>query len=77
VREALGWILCGLGVVCSLRVMAISGAQRQQMRSGALPRFESEYEHHRRLRNVPGYQALVFVGVALSLMGMYLIGMFG
>lgn len=76
-QEIVGWILCGLGVLCGLRVMAISARHRVPPEFDRRSVFESEYQHHKSLQQVPGFSLRVFLGLGLSLLGMNLIGMFG
>lgn len=76
-QETIGWILGGLGVLCGLRVMMISARHRVDPQFDRRSVFESEFQHHKTLQQVPGFTLLVFLGLGLSLLGMYLIGMFG
>jgi len=53
-QEILGWILCGPGVLCGLRVMAISARHRVPLEFDRRSVFESKYQHHKNLQQVPG-----------------------
>ena len=75
-QETIGWILCGFGALCSLRVLVISARYRVPPYLDRRPVFESEYAHHKTLGKVPGFNLLVFLGLGSLLLGMYLIGMF-
>ena len=74
-KVIIGWILLTISSLISLRVMAI--AAKNQLLPGFDQRsfFESEFEHSKRLQKIPGFSLLVFVGLALALLGMHLIGM--
>jgi hypothetical protein len=76
-REAIGWILSGLGGLCALRVMAISARHGVPPQLDRRSFLEAEFQDQKTQQQVPGFSLLVFLGLGLSLVGMYLIGMFG
>jgi hypothetical protein len=78
-RETIGWIFIGPSIVCGIRVFMISASTRSphDMMHDKRSVFERDYEHQSRLAKNPIYGQLVFVGLLLGLIGMYLVGMFG
>ncbi|MDQ7793848.1 MAG: hypothetical protein RDU89_05470 [bacterium] len=76
-REIIGWMLGGLGVLLGLRVIATSARHRVPPEFDRRSVFQSDYEHHKTLQRVPGFAVLVLLSLGLLILGMCLIGILG
>lgn len=83
-REVLGWLLCGLGGVCTLCVMALEAGQgvprdsdQRSVFSDHRSVFDKEHEQMKNQQKSPYHGVLVVLGLAFTLLGLYLLGVFG
>ena len=75
-REILGWVCGALSIICGFIVSA-------KQNNASPPQFDThasvfdEHDMHKKLAKDPIYTFVLWIGVALAFLSLWLLGMFG